>query len=278
MLSNAKINLYLHVTGKLHSGYHSLESLIIPISICDNIYISSNESDTTTFTLKGQFAHLIDKSDNLILKAIDAISKYAKVTTKGWDIYLDKNIPVGAGLGGGSSDAATTLKIMNQLLGLNYSNETLRKIGISFGADIPFFIENRPALITGMGEIETLVDVPQLHLLLVYPNIALSTSDVFKHAPFRYSHEIPIINSHNDRDSFLSFLNLCDNELESNAINLAPQIKEVLEVISDQPGCLLARMSGSGSTCFGIFNSEFELRTSLNRLTLEYPDWWIKAI
>ena len=278
MLSNAKLNLYLHITGKLHSGYHKLDSLLIPISVCDNIYITLNDSNTTNVSLSGEFAHLVSNSDNLILKAIDAIYEHAKIPQKGVNVHLEKNIPVGAGLGGGSSDAATTLKIMNNLLGLNYCNEVLGKIGLKFGADIPFFIENRPALVTGVGEIETLVDVPQLFILLIYPNVALSTKDVFTYAPFKYSHEMPIVNSHPNREEFISFLNLCDNDLEINAIQLVPHISDILKILSDQPGCLISRMTGSGSTCFGIFNSNFELQNAHNLLSNKYPQWWIKMI
>ncbi|MDA0781685.1 MAG: 4-(cytidine 5'-diphospho)-2-C-methyl-D-erythritol kinase [Rickettsiales bacterium] len=278
MLSNAKLNLYLHITGKFHNGYHKLESLMIPISVCDNIYISFNESNTNHLNINGDYAHLVDKSDNLILEAIDAICEHAQIKPKGVNIYLEKNIPVGAGLGGGSSNAATTLKIMNNLLGLNYSNDTLEKIGLKFGADIPFFIENRPALISGVGNIETLVDVPPLYILLIYPNIPLSTTEVFKYAPFNYSNEMPIINTHSDMNELISLLNICDNELEKNAIQLVPQINDILNVLSEQSGCLLSRMTGSGSTCFGLFKSSFELQNAYNTLSVRYPQWWIRYI
>jgi len=278
MLSNAKINLYLHVTGKMHSGFHSLESLLIPIGICDSINIALCEEKMITITIKGEYAHLINESDNLILKAVDAICKYANIKSPGLNISLHKNIPVGAGLGGGSSDAATTLKIMNKLLGLNYSNDVLEKIGSTFGADIPFFIENRPALIKGVGDIETLVDIPELPILLIYPNIELSTVDVFKHAPFEFSEQMPIVNTHHDRMDFISYLGLCKNELESNAIELVPQIKEILEVLNKQPGCSIARMSGSGSTCFGVFKSNFELQTAFSQISQQYPQWWVKTV
>lgn len=278
MLSNAKLNLYLHVTGKMHGGYHSIESLLVPIGIYDNLNISFSGDSTTTMNITGEFAHLVSKSDNLVLKAIDAIYSYANIMPQGLNIALHKNIPVGGGLGGGSSNAATALKIMNILLGLNYTNEKLKKIGSTFGADVPFFIENRAALITGIGDIETLVDIPNLYVLLIYPNMELSTADVFQHAPFEFSNKLPIINSHESHGSFISFLNICKNELEPNAINLLPQIQDILTVLSQQTGCMLARMTGSGSTCFGIFKNEFELQNALTKISREYPNWWIEAV
>jgi 4-diphosphocytidyl-2-C-methyl-D-erythritol kinase len=278
MLSNAKLNLYLHVTGKMHVGYHSIESLLVPIGIYDNVNIAFSGSSNTLMNISGEFSHLVDSSDNLVLKAINAIYSHANMAPHGLNILLQKNIPVGGGLGGGSSNAATALKIMNRLLGLNYTNEKLKKIGAKLGADIPFFIENRASLITGIGDIETLVDIPSLYLLLIYPNMELSTADVFQYAPFEFSHKLPIINSYENHQQFISFLNICKNELEPNAIKILPQINDILTALSKQTGCLLSRMTGSGSTCFGIFKNESELNNALVKISREYPKWWVQEV
>lgn len=278
MLSNAKLNLYLHITGKMQGGYHSIESLFVPIGIYDNLNIAFSGSSSTVMNISGKYAHLVDNKDNLVLKAIDAIYSQANILPHGLNILLQKNIPVGGGLGGGSSNAATALKVMNSLLDLNYNNEKLKKIGASFGADVPFFIENRTALVTGIGDIETLVDIPNLYILLIYPNIELSTAEVFNHAAFEFSNKLPIINSHENHQQFVSFLDGCKNQLEPNAIKLVPQIEEILGVLARQNGCLLSRMTGSGSTCFGIFNSDSELNNALEKISREYPNWWVQDV
>ncbi len=178
MLAPAKINLYLHITGKHADGYHLLDSLMVFTDIADAI--TAEKADAITLRVSGEFAdNSGDISDNIVIKAARALADSAGVKA-GASISLQKNIPVGAGLGGGSSDAAATLRLLNTLWGINYSDEKLAQIGLTLGADVPFCLYGRPAFVSGIGEvIGAAPDLPQFWILLANPRKVLSTKDVF---------------------------------------------------------------------------------------------------
>ncbi|MCE3232269.1 MAG: ispE [Rickettsiaceae bacterium] len=273
MLAPAKLNLFLHVTGKREDGYHLLESLMIPLSIGDEVRVG--QSDKLELQITGPFAATIANSyDNIVLKAAQLLAEKAgrKPDVK---IALEKNIPVGAGLGGGSADAAAVLKLLNDLWQLGFSTEKLMEIGLELGADVPFCVMGKPALVTGIGEVIKPVDkLPDLNILLVNPNKHLSTPEVFKYEPIIFSDELGLTIP-KDITEFIDLLQKQHNALEANAVSIIPDIAEVLSIIGQQDGCLLARMSGSGATCFGIFNNKASLEMALGAIKKGNPGWWV---
>jgi 4-diphosphocytidyl-2-C-methyl-D-erythritol kinase len=274
MLAPAKINLYLHITGKRADGYHLLDSLMVLTDVAD--VITAEKAPDITLRVSGEFAdNSGDISDNIVIKAARALADSAGVQA-GASISLQKNIPVGAGLGGGSSDAAATLRLLNSLWGINYSDEKLAQIGLTLGADVPFCLYGKPAFVSGIGEvIDTVPDLPKFWILLVNPRKILSTKDVFTQSAINFISPVKRPESFKNTHDFINFLQKNDNNLQKNAINIVPEITDVLDVIGQQEGVLLSRMSGSGSTCFGLFESKLSKDKALNNISTTNPDWWV---
>lgn len=277
----AKLNLYLHITGRREDGYHLLDSLFVFMDFGDVITIEPAE--TLSLTMNGPFASKISHEPiekNLIHRAALLLkNKYA--ATQGAQIRLTKNIPVGAGLGGGSADAAAVLKGLNQFWHLNLSVETLCELGLSLGADVPACIVGKPAIVSGIGEnIEpiTLSDIP-LFVLLINPNYPLSTQSVFQtykksNLPFtsQSTHHAVLTN----REYTFNQLIKNKNDLESAAISLYPEIQTLLKTLQQQSGCQLARMSGSGSTCFALFQDIALTKKAEQMMKTLFPSYWIQ--
>lgn len=265
--ARAKINLFFHITGKREDGYHLIDSLtVFAESIFDLIDI--NESDASETIVKdGEFAsHLKKEENNLIDKAIEAFS-----STKKYSCYLTKNIPIAAGLGGGSSDAATVARYIDPSI----DTENLLKIG----ADLPICYYNQPAYFEGIGEIISPIEnFPIIHLVLVNPKKALLTKEVFKlnkihNTPHLYNKPTNFFNS---AEKLVEFLNNLGNDLTDSATSIMPEIKLILDILQSQNGCKLSRMSGSGPTCFGIFYNEQEAIKARDNLIKIHPQYWVK--
>lgn len=263
--ARAKINLFFHITGKRADGYHLIESLIV---FADDVYdlIELNEAkDNSTFIAGGEFASiLIDEKNNLIDKALEAFTTDAKYHCK-----LTKNIPIGAGLGGGSSDAAMVVKFL-------VSNRDITSELLKIGADLPICYHDAPAFCSGIGEIiEPIENFPRIYMVLVNPRKALLTKDVFKNNT-RINTAL-IQNKPTDfSKNLIDFLIPLDNDLTESAIQLMPEIQIILKSLQSQKGCVISRMSGSGPTCFGIFNdpkSAIEAQKSIKEI---YPSYWVK--
>jgi 4-diphosphocytidyl-2-C-methyl-D-erythritol kinase len=269
ILAPAKINLYLHVTGKRPDGYHLLDSLMIPTKLCDVVEVLPSAG--LELEVMGDFAVAAGDKDNIVIKAAMALAADANIKPAA-KIILQKNIPVGAGLGGGSADAAAILKMLNEFWGIGYSVDRLAEIGLLLGADVPFCVYNTAAVVAGIGEVIKPAALPPLHILLVNPNKHLATKDVFTHKAIDFSKaagEIP-----QESKAFIEFLKGCKNDLEANAIELVPQLADVLSAIEKQRGCLLVRMSGSGATCFGLFDNAADLKAAADNIK---GDWWVFA-
>lgn len=239
--SPAKINLFLNVVGRREDGYHNLESLFAPIDLNDKVTIhSANELSCTVDNAT------ID--NNIALKAAHLLKEKYGVA-KGCKIHIEKHIPLGAGLGGGSSNAATTLKLLSNLWELNLPNEELKKIAIQLGADVPFFLDPKPSFITGIGENIIHVNLAlELPILIVMPDIHSVTADVFKKGFENYSAPI-------DRNNLTSEIFNGRNDTYQNALNYEPEISQTLDWLNERANLKVARMSGTGSTCFGIFRT-----------------------
>lgn len=270
----AKVNLFLHVTGKTENGYHSLQSLIAFTDLVDSIEITP--SDNFQFTTNSQDQELTG-NDNLVVRAAktlsEAVNKDLNVA-----IHLTKNIPVGAGLGGGSSDAATTIKALIEYWDIR-EPENLQKLLNHLGADVPACYEQSACYVEGYGEIIHPIDnIPRCDALLIYPNIFCSTADIFKNYSDEYSKEIGLLAKFKDQDHLYDFLNAQQNDLTKTASNLYPDIKKVLQTISSQTGCAVARMSGSGSSCFGLFENKEQSIAAANEIQKERPDWFVRPV
>lgn len=261
--ARAKLNLFLHVTGKRADGYHLLESFITFVGLADTVSIKA--ANHLSLDISGPYATPAGLSDdNLVLRAARALALHAGISL-GCHIELVKYIPVGAGLGGGSADAACTLHLLNELWNLHLPLEILQQIGLTLGADVPVCLLNKPAFVSGIGDIITPVEVPIYPILLVNPGKSLATKDVFGRGFKQFSASQPISTDFFDKR----------NDLEPNAVALLPDIAEILAAIKQLPGCLVSRMSGSGATCFGVFENEVSLASAHSKLASHHPEWWI---
>lgn len=281
-IAPAKINLFLHIIGKREDGYHLLNSLFAFADFGDKINIS--DSDRDILNMSGAFSNKIENNDkNLIIKTANLIRKKYNIN-KYIKIDLEKNIPVGAGIGGGSSDAALTAKLLRSLWNLNLTDEELAELLLPLGADIPACVYGKLTYVTGIGEkIEPLKINKTIAALLVNPMIHVSTSDIFRIGVDAYSPSIEVDDTllkENDlqkEKDLILWLKDKKNDLEDNAIFLFPEIGELIDVISNINGCKIARMSGSGSTCFGLFNDISEARKAIKIVREIYPHAWIVA-
>lgn len=248
----AKVNLCLHVLGRRADGYHLLDSLAVFGPAQDGLRLAGE--GVLSLRLEGPFAPgLLAEPDNLVLRAGRALAEAAGVPPRG-TLVLQKNLPVASGIGGGSADAAAALRLLNRAWGLGFPPARLREIALPLGADIPVCVESRAARMGGVGEVMSAAPaLPEVALLLVNPGLALATPAVFRARQGGFSTRPVFPGSWADAAVMAADLRACGNDLEAAAMALCPPIGEVLAAISAQPGCLLARMSGSGATCFGLF-------------------------
>jgi 4-diphosphocytidyl-2-C-methyl-D-erythritol kinase len=275
-LAPAKINLDLHVTGRRADGYHELDSLTAFTAFGDRLALQ--EHDRLELELRGPFAGpLAAEPDNLVLRAARRLAACAgrKAAVR---ITLEKRIPVAAGLGGGSADAAAALRGLNRLWRLRMAPADLAGIAAELGADVPVCLAGRTARMRGKGEqIELWDGLPPLAVLLVNPNLPLATAAVFG--------ALEAIPSAGERswpppceaDAFLAWLGTGANHLEAPAVRLLPQIRDVLALLAAQAGCALARMSGSGATCFGLFATPWARDLAAAAIGQARPGWWLAA-
>ena len=255
----AKVNLFLHVLNKRQDGYHDIFSLMQKISLYDELSFSPCAS--------GIILHCSDKTlpideKNLVVRAAKAIFEHCGYSG-GVEIRLIKKIPLTAGLGGGSSDAATTLKALNRIFSFGLTKDQLMKLGAKLGADVPFFIFGNKALAFGIGDdLRRAPSIPKLNFLLINPPFELSTKMVYENLNLR-------LTSRKNNYSISQFLALGDiieelhNDLESVSLKIYPELA-VLKKMLLHCGALGALMSGSGPTVFGIFRNEKEAKQALN--------------
>lgn len=277
----AKINLYLHIVGRRPDGYHELESLFVFTQSGDEIRVQP--SDTLTLKISGPFAAALTAEnyvpeDNLVLRAARALA-LAGSSGQGADIELVKNLPIASGIGGGSADAAATLLALNKLWGLNLSLHALSEIALTLGADVPACLHRVPLFVSGIGETLDPVKLEGSHtILLVNPSISLSTPTVFKAFHTGASSGfLPKIGYHRPRGPGLGLWlsQHTSNSLQASAVSLCPQIAEVLARLEACDGARLVRMSGSGATCFALFDDPVRAEKAKHTVKTERPDWWV---
>jgi 4-diphosphocytidyl-2-C-methyl-D-erythritol kinase len=277
----AKINLTLRVLRRRQDGYHTIASLVAFVRLCDRLAFAPG--GPLRLDLRGPTAAAAGHPGrNLVLKAARALAAEIKGLKLG-RFTLEKSIPVAAGLGGGSSDAAAALRLLARANGLRLADPRIAKVARALGADVPVCLHPRPRFMQGIGEILSRpLDIPKIPVVLVNPGIPLATKDVFaRHdrrkrpvgrRPRGHKPTLP-----RRRDAFLAMLASEANDLEPAAIALVPSIAEVLEALRNSPGCRLARMSGAGATCFGLFSTRHAAAAAARKIAADHRRWWVQA-
>ena len=262
----AKVNLTLHVTGQRADGFHLLDSLVMFADVGDTIRVA--EADETALKVDGRMAPGVPVDDrNIMIRAAQMMRVSA-------DMRLTKKLPHAAGIGGGSSDAAATLRALSQLTG-----RPIPENAHSLGADLPVCLLGRTARMRGIGEvIEPLEGLPKLHAVLVNPKLPVLTKAVFRGLEHKDNPPMPeVIPQGLKAAGLIDWLKGMRNDLEAPAMQAEPVIAQVFAALEVTPGCLLTRMSGSGGTCFGLYANRETARSAAGRLRDEQPGWWVAA-
>jgi len=277
----AKVNLTLRILGRRADGYHELESLVVFARLGDRLTL--RPGDALGLDIEGPTAAAAgDVADNLVLRAANALATHIDGLRTGC-FALTKHLPVAAGLGGGSADAAAALRLLARLNELARPDPRLEEAARQTGADVPVCLEPRGRLMRGIGEILSApLDLPALPAVLVNPGVAVPTRDVFAKLGLRPGEtcgEAREIDPRRltERDALMAYMRRHPNGLERPAVALQPVIADVLAALADQKGCALARMSGSGATCFGLFGSDAEAAAAAQALASARPGWWVAA-
>ncbi len=276
----AKINLFLHVGAMENDGYHPIYSLMAFADVGDRISLAP--SDHPAFEIDGPFAAGLDAgADNLVKEAWRRLMARAKGPQPPCRLILTKNLPIAAGLGGGSSDAGATLRLLRDGLGLPVDDQALREIAESLGADGAACFEAVPVLAEGKGErLRPAPRLPPIDAVLVNPRTPCSTAAVYRafDAAGTSGDMTPpsLPDAFEDVQELAAILSYCRNDLEAPAIAVASVIAEVLDVLRAEPETLLARVSGSGATCFALTAGDIEAEGLVDTLSRLRPDWWIR--
>lgn len=274
--AQAKLNLYLHVLGRRADGYHLLDSLVAFADIGDRV--AAEGASGLSLRIAGPFADALgDPRDNLMWRAAEALARrLGRVPDVA--LRLEKNLPVASGIGGGSSDAAASLRALAALWEAPLDETALAELGATLGADVPVCLAARPCWLGGIGEaLEPAPPLPRAGLVLANPGIALPTPAVFKARQGPFSAPARFSAAPADAAALAALLAERRNDLTAAAIGEAPAIAEVLERLAALPGALLARMSGSGATCFALFATESAAAAAAEGLRAAAPRWWIAA-
>lgn len=276
ILAPAKINLFLHITGKRDDGYHLLQSLIVFVDVGDRLTFAPH--DGMFIDIEGPFAtELQALRDNLVYKAARALADEYGVPLRG-KITLEKNLPTASGMGGGSSDAAATLTGLAKLWGLPEEQDRLLRLAQKLGADVPACLIRKPVWTEGIGEkITRLPEMPTMHLVLANPRAPTQTPEVFSRFDARFSPPIQFIGRRKTLREWIADLKIYRNDLTDAAIGVSPVISTVLQALRDTPNCHFSRLSGSGATCYGVYDNRESALAAVNKLHTAYPRWWIAA-
>jgi 4-diphosphocytidyl-2-C-methyl-D-erythritol kinase len=275
----AKVNLTLRVLGRRADGYHEIESLVVFADFGDRL--SFARGGDLTLTVRGPSAAVAGEgTDNLVHKAARALTaRRPEIALGAFD--LDKRLPVAAGLGGGSSDGAAALRLLAAANAIACDDADLYAAARATGADVPVCLDPRPRVMRGIGEILSApLKLPPLPAVLVNPGVALPTKAVFAAwtpaAAPPAALDVAALAKMTSAVELLRFLSAQPNDLEAPAVALQPVIAEVLTALRGLAGCSLARMSGSGATCFGLFTTATAADEAANTLRGKYPDWWVQ--
>jgi 4-diphosphocytidyl-2-C-methyl-D-erythritol kinase len=276
-IAKAKVNLTLRVTGRRTDGYHLLESLVVFPDVGD--LLTFEAASSLSLKVVGPEGGGLAGEDNLVLRAAKALQQAFGISA-GARITLEKNLPVASGIGGGSADAAAALRGLYALWSLEPGQEGLNDIALTLGADVPVCLQSASANMSGIGEIVELVrGLPAFHIVLVNCRKPVSTPQVFKALKGQESLEsasrsMPVSGSFSE---LVENITPRSNDLEASAIRLEPEIEACLKSLDQCNDVALTRMSGSGATCFGLFEKESEAQSAAVQLRQDHPGWWVKA-
>ncbi|HUF43940.1 MAG TPA: 4-(cytidine 5'-diphospho)-2-C-methyl-D-erythritol kinase [Aestuariivirgaceae bacterium] len=273
----AKVNLALHVTARRGDGYHDLDSLVVFAGSGD--WLEAAPGKSLTLAVKGPQAAGVPVDGNLVRKAAAALGQAAGRPGLGANLMLDKHIPAASGIGGGSSDAAAALRALNRLWGLGLDRADLMAIGAGLGADVPVCVAAASARIRGIGDrVTPLPALPEFHLVLANPGRSLATAAVFARLVQPSNPGLPELPGRwRDVAHLVDYLGRCRNDLAGAASAAEPAILEVLAALGGESRCLLARMSGSGATCFGLFATAGGAAGAAASLSDRHRHWWVAA-
>jgi 4-diphosphocytidyl-2-C-methyl-D-erythritol kinase len=275
----AKINLALHVVGRRPDHYHELESLVVFADLADELEAEPAPADR--LVVSGPFATALGSGEtNLVSRAVAAFrARWPNAVSPGLAISLRKNLPVAAGLGGGSADAAAALRLLASLAAVPIPDDELMLLARTLGADVPMCVLSRPSVVTGIGErVQPLEDFPACHVVLVNPLVPVVTAEVFRRLDSHQNPVLPRLPDPLTRPAQLAiWLEGTRNDLEPAAIALVPAIGSLIERVKTFHGCILARMSGSGATVFGLFGSGALAHQAAHDLRAAHPDYWVAA-
>ena len=273
--SYCKINLTLKVLKKLNSGYHNIISLVTFCDLYDVMSISRIKNLKDKISFSGKFTKGINKKSNTITKVLNLLRSAKLLDNQAFKINVQKNIPHGSGLGGGSSNAANLLNYFDLKMKLKLSKNKIRKLADQIGFDVSINLEKRNAFLTGKrGKILRLNQKFKLNLLIVYPNLICSTKKIYernrkinlsKPQSFFYT---------KDNKKLINFLKNENNDLEKTVIKIYPKIKKIIDYIKSQKGCHFSRITGSGSACIGIFSNMRHAIYVQKLIKLKYPKYW----
>lgn len=275
--ARAKINLALHVTGQRPDGYHLLDMLVTFTDHGDRLDFMPSPTDE--FTLSGRFGETLagDGGTNLVLKARDLLREAIGPLAFPVRIHLEKNLPVASGIGGGSADAAATLRGLMRLWDTSLPEEALAALALKLGADVPMCLASRPLIARGIGEkIEPVPELPVLAVVLANPLKGVSTPEVFRRLATKNNPSLSLSPSRPQTADWLAAIAAARNDLEPPAREMVPEIA-VISAMLQAHGALLTRMSGSGATCFGIFATMAAAEDAAAALHDARPDWYFQA-
>jgi len=281
----AKVNLSLRVVGRRADGYHDLESVVAFADCADRLTLEPGGELKLTTT--GPLAAACgDTADNLVLKAAKLLAEAVPGLKLG-AFVLDKVLPVAAGIGGGSADAAAALRLLARLNDLSLDDSRVQKVALATGADVPVCVQSRACDMTGVGEQLLSLALPSMPCVMVNPRVPVATKDVFKALGLRNGELLvgvtDVIRAPAWPEEGASIADWVDvletvpNDLEAPAMRIEPVIGEVLQALRDSAGVKLARMSGSGATCFAIYGAPAEAHTAAEKIRRDHPGWWVHA-
>jgi 4-diphosphocytidyl-2-C-methyl-D-erythritol kinase len=272
-LARAKVNLALHVTRRREDGYHELDSVVAFADVGDRLVFQSTDDSEHSIAYHGSFGEALrEAGDDIVLKAASLLQAHRQPAKSGLHITLEKNLPLSSGIGGGSSDAAATLRGLMRLWKTNLSDSQLLALALKLGADVPVCLRSVPSRMSGIGDrLEPLPSFRAMPAVLVNPGTPIATQTVFAALGLKPGNQAfaPIADV---RD-----LASCRNDLEKPAMKLVPDLAEILALLRSQPGLLFARMSGSGATCFGLFADAEASERAAQAIGNNHPSWWVVA-
>ncbi len=272
----AKVNLYLHVVGRRPDGYHLLDSLVAFAGIGDTV--ETRAAPDISLAIEGPFAAGVPAgADNLVLRAARALA-HALHTDAGAAIRLVKRLPPASGIGGGSADAAATLRALMRLWDARPDDRALARMALGLGADVPVCLAGRPAFVGGIGEDITFAPaLPAASIVLANPGFPVATAEVFRRRAQPFSKPARFSETPETAAELAAWLKERGNDLEAPARTICPAIGDVIAALERQPGALIARMSGSGGTCFALFALPGPATEAAGAIQRARPGWWVKA-